>query len=216
MSRFDLARRQVLEACLHLADRGFLPGTGGNLALRVDEFCAVTPSGMDYYAMRAEDVCMVRLRDLRVVEGERRPTIELRLHAELLARRSDCVASVHTHSPLASACALLGRDLEIADPSLAALLGPRAVHVRYAPSGTGWLVRKLGRALRADCHAYLLANHGAVCCGATLDQAVARAAALEEAAAQFLDRALAGREGENPYPHFSLLRALIFQERSMR
>ncbi|MGO8760081.1 MAG: class II aldolase/adducin family protein [Terracidiphilus sp.] len=198
---FESARRDVLAACLELAERGYLPGTGGNVALRCDaEHFAVTPSGIGYNTMRPEDVCVLRLSDLKRVEGSLRPSIEHRLHAYVLRLRRDCGASVHTHQPIASACSLLGRAPTISDPAQKQILGSTVAVVGYAPSGTGWLAAKLRRALRPDINAYLMRNHGALCCAATLSEAVARTAALEAACAEFFSRVIGRRAAEEGDP----------------
>lgn len=195
---FESARREVLATCLELADRGYLPGTGGNVALRCGaEHFAVTPSGIGYYAMQLEEICVLRLSDLKQAEGSPRPSIEHRLHALVLRQRPDCAASIHTHQPIASAYSLLGRDLRISGPAQQQILGSVAARVGYAPSGTRWLAWKLRRALRPDVHAYLLRNHGALCCAATPGQAVARAVALESACAGFFARAIGSRGAED-------------------
>ena len=191
---FDQACREVVRICLYLADRGFLAGTGGNVACRIDgEHFAVTPSGIDYYAMKSEDICLLRLRDLTRVAGQRSPSIEHRLHANILRVRRDCGASIHTHQPIASAYTLLGRPLEIRDSRHRALLGPEAALVGYAPSGTRWLAAKLEKALQPHIHAYLLCNHGIVCCGSSLDETVARVEALEMACARYFRDAIEQR-----------------------
>ncbi len=78
---FDQARREVVATCLELADKGYLAGTGGNVAYRIDdEHFAVTPTATDYYAMRPEDICVLRLDDLVRVAGDSRPSVEHRLH----------------------------------------------------------------------------------------------------------------------------------------
>jgi len=188
---FDQVRREVVRTCLYLADKGFLAGTGGNVACRIDdEHFAVTPSATDYYAMRPEDVCVLRLRDCARVAGERRPSVEHRLHANILRVRRDCAASIHTHQPIASAYTLLARRLEILDEGQRALLGPEAALVGYAPSGTRWLAAKLEKALQPNINAYLLCNHGIVCCGSSLVEAVARVEALETTCAQYFREAI--------------------------
>lgn len=183
------ARRAVLEAALRLADRGFLAGVGGNLALRMDERrMAVTPSATDYYSMSADDVCIVELRGLKQLSGARTPSVESGLHAQALLRRPDCRASVHTHQPIASAFTLLGISLPVADTEQRARLGPSVPVAGYAPSGTGWLARNVARLVRADTQAYLMRNHGVVCLGATLDAACDVAFALERAASAWFER----------------------------
>lgn len=192
---FDLLRREVVDTCLQLADKGYLAGTGGNVACRIDdEHFAITPSALDYYSMTADDICVLRWNDLVQVAGDRRPSVEHKLHAKLLRARLDCRASIHTHQPIGSAYTLLARDLEIHQPALRAMLGRKAVCVGYAPSGTGWLASKLGKRLRPDVNAFLLRNHGVVCCGRSLVEAVARVEALEIACSDFFRNAIAQRQ----------------------
>lgn len=185
------ARQQVLDACLRLADRGFLAATGGNVSLRAgDGLFAVTPSGLDYYSMSAEDVCVLRIDTLAVVEGRRRPSVECGLHAAVLRLRPDAAAVVHTHQPLVSAVALLHRRIPVPDETARLALGEVIDAVGYAPSGTGLLVRALRRRLRADVNAYTLRNHGLVCCGTTMARALEAVELAEQAAALYLRQAI--------------------------
>jgi L-fuculose-phosphate aldolase len=185
--RAQVERQAVVDLSRNLARQGFLAGTGGNIAVRIDaEHFAVTPSATDYYAMSADDVSVLRLDDLRQVEGARPPSVESSLHARVLRFRRDCDYSVHTHQPIASACALLGAALTVDDPMQRGLLGARVALAGYAPSGTGWLATKLAKALRPDINAYLMRNHGVLCCAPDAATAVLTVAALEAVAAQFL------------------------------
>jgi L-fuculose-phosphate aldolase len=201
---FDRERREVCLTCRLLADKGYLSGTGGNVAYRIDnEHFAITPSATDYYAMNPEDICVIRLDNLSQVAGDRKPSVELRLHANVLRVRRDCNASIHTHQPIASAFTLLGRVLEISDPHHAAILGSRAPLLRYAPSGTNWLAMRLRNALRPGISAYLMRNHGVVCCAPTLQDAVARLEALEEACADFFRDVINKRISQGGDPHLT-------------
>jgi L-fuculose-phosphate aldolase len=201
---FEDARREVIAICIELADSGYLAGTGGNVACRIDdEHFAVTPSASDYYSMGPEDICVLRIGDLVRVAGERKPSVEHRLHACVLRARQDCRASIHTHQPIASAYTLLGRHLEICNPDHQRALGRKAALVGYAPSGTRWLASKLQKALRPEINAYLLRNHGVVCCGPTLRETVARVEALESACSSFFREAMnhrtaSGQESSSP------------------
>lgn len=189
-------RRIVLETCLELSRLGYIPGTGGNVALRVsaEEF-AVTPTASDYDAMTVGDVAVLRLDTLEQVAGDKAPSVESGLHAEFLRFRTDFAASIHTHQPIASAASLLGVDLPLEREEHRRALGPTALIVRYAPSGTRWLARAFSRTLRRDCAAYLLKNHGVVCGGASMAAAVANVQTVERAAAEFLNRLVRRAEG---------------------
>jgi L-fuculose-phosphate aldolase len=188
------ARRAVVDACLVLADRGYLAGVGGNLALKVDEqHFAVTPSGADYYSMRPDDVVVLTIDGLDPVAGEKRPSVESGLHARVFLGRHDVRASVHTHQPVASAVALLGVPIPLTG-ALGAVLGERVELVSYAPSGTSLLARALARRLEPDINGYLLANHGLLCVGPTLEAAIERVELVELAAARFLEGVLGSRD----------------------
>jgi L-fuculose-phosphate aldolase len=173
-------REIVVRLAQEMAAQGFFAATGGNLALRVDEaHFAVTPSALDYLAMTPDDVCILRLADLKQTAGRRAPSVESGLHARVLRRRPDCACSIHTHQPAASACAVIGAPLQVADPRWRAVLGARVPVVGYAPSGTSWLAGKLEATLAPDADAYLLRSHGALCCGAGMEAATKRVKALE-------------------------------------
>jgi L-fuculose-phosphate aldolase len=192
--KFEALRQRVVEMSVLLADRGYFAATGGNLALRADdEHIVVTPSAVDYYQMGPADICVLRLRDLARVDGERKPSVESGMHAQVLRKRGDCAASIHTHQPAASALTLLGQPLPVQRTEHRALLGPQLLIAGYAPSGTSWLSSKLQRVLRPDVNAYLLRTHGAICCGATAERALQAIAALEALATEYLRERIAAR-----------------------
>jgi L-fuculose-phosphate aldolase len=180
-------RAEIIAACLRLAEQGFLAGTGGNVALRLDDqHFAVTPSAADYYGLAPQDIAVVRLQDLEQVAGNLPPSVETGLHAAMLRAKPAVNASVHTHQPLASAVGLLNTSLPLFESADIAAMGSTVAIVGYAPSGTGMLVRALRRRLRPDLSAYLLRNHGLICAAPTLDAAVAWVGRIEYAAAAFL------------------------------
>jgi L-fuculose-phosphate aldolase len=188
---FQKARETVIKTCITLADRGYLAGTGGNIALRANQdHFLVTPSGVDYYTMGAEDICVMRLSDRVQVEGEMGASVEAGLHANVLATRPDCDASIHTHQPIASAYTLLAIPLDVQDDEHASMIGRKVPCVSYAPSGTGWLAKRVGQAFDETTHACLMRNHGAVCVGKNEHRAIQRVAVLEAACAAFFQRRL--------------------------
>jgi L-fuculose-phosphate aldolase len=185
------ARRMALEACLYLAGQGFLAGTSGNLAVRIEDgLFVVTPSGRDYFRLAPTDLCVLQLNPLKQLAGPYPPSVETGLHARLLRQRPDLAASVHTHQPLASAAALVGETVPVPAPEDQRHLGRCLPMVGYAPSGTALLASAFGRRIRPDIQAYLLRNHGLVCAGADLGAAVANTARVERICADFLRAAI--------------------------
>ena len=200
-------RQTVVDLCVELSQRGHFSGTGGNIALRVDAaYIAVTPSATDYLTMTPADVCVLRLADLAQLEGDGVPSVETGLHARVLRARPDVQASIHTHQPVASACALLGRALEVPPGALQRSLGARVPMVGYAPSGSSWLSSKLARQLRSDTNAYLMRNHGALCCGASTAAALQAIEDLETLSRTHLLRLINARAEREPAMQAALRR----------
>ncbi len=193
------SRQTVVDLCVELSTLGYFSGTGGNIALRIDaQHIAVTPSATDYLTMRAADVCVLRLSDLQQIEGDRAPSVESGMHARLLRARADAGCSIHTHQPVASACALLGHELDVPTGALRRSLGPVVPVVGYAPSGSAWLSSKLASTLRSDVNAYLMLNHGVMCCGVDVKAALQAVKDLEALAKAHLMRHIAKRTAQEP------------------
>ncbi|MEU6531589.1 class II aldolase/adducin family protein [Streptomyces sp. NPDC046928] len=154
---------------------GLVVGTSGNVSVRVGDTVLVTPSGVPYDRLTAQDVTGVAL-DGRQVLGTLVPTSELPMHLAVYGA-TDARAVVHTHAVHATAVSTLVPELPLIHYMAAALGGPVRV-APYATYGTEELAENMLRALtgRTAC---LLRNHGTVAHGATLDQAYDRTAQLE-------------------------------------
>jgi L-fuculose-phosphate aldolase len=202
-------RQTIVDLCVELSRRGYLAGTGGNVALRIDaEHFAVTPSATDYLTMSAADICVVRLSDLKCIEGERAPSVETGLHARVLRRRVNVNCSIHTHQPVASACALLGESLAVDDPQARAVIGRHVPLIGYMPSGTNLLAGMVERAIEQDVNAYLMRNHGVLCCGKSVEAAVQAVEELERLVYRHLSVRISARALAEPQRAAALQRVL--------
>jgi len=107
-----------------------------------------------------------------------RPSSEAPMHTAIYHARADVGAVVHTHAPATTAFATTGVRLdEPLLPEVLAFIGPVAL-VPYARAGTLDLPRAMAPYL-ADHDAFLLANHGTVTVGRTLEEAYFRTERLE-------------------------------------
>lgn len=209
MDRHLARRQEIVDVCQVLSQKGFLAGTGGNVALRLDEsLFAITPSDTDYSSMGPEDIALLLLGTLEQVDGTKPASVERNLHARLLRARPERPASVHTHQPVASAVAVLRHELAWPEGYDRALLGEHVGLVPYRPSGTGMLAKAVERALRPEVHAYLLASHGVICAAPDFPAAVAMVSAIERAAALYLETKVRGRSGLDPQLRQFILKSL--------
>ncbi|GGV17126.1 aldolase [Streptomyces griseoflavus] len=170
----DAWRELVGTARRTVAD-GLVVGTSGNVSVRVGRTVLVTPSGVPYDRLTADDVTGVDLTGRQVL-GTLVPTSELPMHLAVY-RTTAARAVVHTHAVHATAVSTLVDELPLIHYMAAALGGPVRV-AGYATYGTGELAENMLRALdgRTGC---LLRNHGTVTHGDTLPQAYDRTAQLE-------------------------------------
>ncbi len=169
------ARHAVAEASRRLADAGLLIGTAGNVSVRTDDGVAVTATGAVLGRATPAEVTVVDLEG-RVLEGELAPTSELELHLGIY-ERFGAGAVVHTHSPRATALSLVLDELPCVHYQML-LLGGAVRVAPFAVFGSPELAGHVLAALEGK-SAALMANHGAVVHGSTLEKAVENALLLE-------------------------------------
>jgi L-fuculose-phosphate aldolase len=102
-------RKDMIRVCLRMVELGINQGTAGNVSVRRGERFLVTPSAIPYEEMKPEQIAEMDY-DGRYA-GPSPPTSEWRFHREIMRRRPDAGAVIHTHSVYSTAIACLRRDL---------------------------------------------------------------------------------------------------------
>ncbi|MGE0718610.1 MAG: 3-oxo-tetronate 4-phosphate decarboxylase [Alphaproteobacteria bacterium] len=180
-------RRAIVRHGRSLYDRRYAHGSSGNISARLGDGILITPTNS----------CMGDLDPVRIakvaadgshVDGDP-PSKEAFLHLAMYAARPTAQAVVHLHCTHAVCVSCLA-DVDPADvlPPITAYyvmrIGRLPLVPYYRPGD-----RKLAEAvgiLAHDHHAMLLANHGPVVAGKSLEDAVYNAEELEETARLFL------------------------------
>jgi L-ribulose-5-phosphate 4-epimerase len=188
-------REAVLEANLELVRRGLVLYTFGNVSGvdRAEGLVVIKPSGVDYDALRAEDMVVTDL-DGKVVEGKLRPSSDLDTHTLLYREFAEVGAVVHTHSEFATSFAQAGLSIPALGTTHAdyfhgpvpvtAPLSDTAIEGRYVHE-TGTAIVTKFRAEKIDpmaVPACLVAGHAPFVWGRTPDQAAHNAVVLEAVA----------------------------------
>jgi ribulose-5-phosphate 4-epimerase/fuculose-1-phosphate aldolase len=187
MEKFDVVKNEVVEICHHLVEQGYLKTTEGNVSLRVpgQAALAITPSSYDYMKMQPENICVLDF-ELKVLEGEMKPSIESGMHAAVYANRPDVHAIIHTHQVFASALALVNAPIPALFDEQVRFLGRSVEIIPYAPSGTSFLKRNVRAKIRSGANAYILQNHGVLVLGGDAERTVYNMALLEKCALAYL------------------------------
>ena len=167
--------------------RGLTFGSSGNISVRLDDGWLMTPTGSSL-----GDLDPARLSRLdsegRLISGDP-PTKESFLHRAMYGERPSAGAVVHLHSTHSVAVSCLA-DIDPANvlPPITAYYVMRIGSlplIPYFPPGDLDLARAV-REMASTHHAVLLANHGPVVAGKSLQDAVFATEELEETARLFL------------------------------
>lgn len=177
MLMFD-ERNAVIEYGRKLITSQLTTGTGGNLSYynRSEGLVAIKPSAVDYFKMQPEDVVIVTPEG-KVVDGVLQPSIEIRIHLDLLNSRDDINAVVHTHQVCATTIACMNWELP-AVHYLVGFSGNKVPIAKYAPIGTQELSDNIIDAI-GDYNACLMSNHGIVTVGKDMMSAFNAAEEIE-------------------------------------
>ena len=186
------ARAAVVTTAQAMERAGLAPNRSGNVSCRFDGGLLITPSGVPYAEMGAADIVALDLAGV-VRSGTRTPSSELPFHTAIYRARPDAGAIVHTHSPHATALACARREIPAFHYMIALAGGPSIRCAEYATFGTQALAENALRGLEGR-KAVLLANHGVIAIGATLEAAYEVACEVEHLAGQYLQMLAAGIE----------------------
>ena len=189
MSDLDL-REQLVDCARRMQASGINQGTSGNLSVRIAGGMLITPSSLPYEQMQPSDLVALDLKGEPLFNPaerrpQRRPTSELRQHADLLPSRPEVQAVLHCHSIHATALACHGRDIPPFHYMTAVAGGHDIRCAPYATFGTQELSDGVVQALEGRL-ACLMAQHGQVAVGPTLDKALALAVEVETLARIYL------------------------------
>ena len=180
-------RDKITYLAKSIYDRGLTFGSSGNISVRTEDGWLMTPSGSTMGNLDPAKISKLD-NEGNHVSGDK-PTKEAFLHVVMYEERTQTGAVVHLHSThsVAVSC-LAGIDESNVLPPITAYyvmkIGKLPL-VPYFPPGDLDLAKAV-REMASEHHAVLLANHGPVVAGKSLESAVYATEELEETAKLFL------------------------------
>jgi L-fuculose-phosphate aldolase len=175
-------RLELIATARAMQPAGLNRGTAGNVSVRCAGGFLITPSGLPYASLTADDIPLMALDGTH--QGSRKPSSEWRFHRDLYASRPAVGAVLHAHSPFAVSLACLRYAIPAFHYMIARFGGDSIRCADYAIFGSVEL-SAAALAAMADRKACLLANHGLLVAGRDLDEAFALAVELEELCEQY-------------------------------
>lgn len=176
-------RARMASTAAQMYHKGFISGVAGNLSHRLEQNrILTTPGGVGKAELAPESLVVTNLEG-EVVSAPSgiKPTSEMPMHLEVYRQRPDVAAVIHAHPAACVALSLVGIDMEEPlIPEAVVLLGPVPTTEYATPSSVE--NREAIAGLIADHDAIILAHHGVLTVGRSLEEAYLRLETLEHVA----------------------------------
>ena len=170
------AREKLAEICKLLYDRQLTVSAGGNMSVKIgDSEVLITPSGRNKGMLNPEDMVLIGTDGSVLSEGK--PSIEHRFHLALYNMNPDTGAVVHCHPLHCTTLAVRGEQMKCNITPEGVLLLESVPMVDYYTPGSQELVDAIAEV--GHSRAILMARHGALTQGRTLEEAYNRMEELE-------------------------------------
>ncbi|MFK7733311.1 MAG: class II aldolase/adducin family protein [Pseudomonadales bacterium] len=178
-----MLRQQLVDEYQRLDVDGLLALSAGNLSCRFETGMLITASGISASSISVDNIVHLSLQG--ATKGVHKPSSEWQMHAAIYREFADTQAVVHTHSDYCVALASHGKDLPGFHYMVGMLGSDHVPCTAYHTFGTTELAAAAVQGLRA-CNACLLANHGMISKGGSLEQAARGASLLELLSKQYM------------------------------
>jgi L-fuculose-phosphate aldolase len=176
---FKKERELIVQYGKKLIESNLTTGTGGNISIfiRDENLMAITPSGIDYFKTKPEDILIMDLNG-NVVDGNQKPSSEYSMHKVFYEKRSDINSVVHVHSKYSTTLSCMNWELPAVHYLVAVSGGNNVRCAEYATFGTQQLAENAFEAMK-DRYGVFLANHGLLTGAKDLPNAFNKAEEIE-------------------------------------
>ena len=176
-------RKNIIDTAIMFNTSGLSIGTSGNLSGRTQHGYLITPTGIPYSQLKEADIVEMDLQG-NVIQGDLIPSSEWHFHQDIYLARHEVNAIVHVHSDYATGIACTRQDIPAFHYMVARAGGDSIRCAEYATFGTEALSQNVVKALQGR-NACLLANHGMISLGESIDSAYKLAEEIENIAKQY-------------------------------
>ncbi len=163
-------KQEMCEIGRRIYNKGFAAANDGNISYRISEkevLCSPTMISKGF--MKPDDICMVDMEGNQLA-GKRKRSSEILLHLTIMKTRSDVKSVVHCHPPHATAFAVAHEPIpQCVLPEVEVFLGDVPITKYETPGGQAFA--DTVKPFVEKCNVLILANHGTVSFGETVERA---------------------------------------------
>ncbi|MEM1665548.1 MAG: class II aldolase/adducin family protein [Zestosphaera sp.] len=195
---YEELKKEIIDVLKFMEDKGLNHGRSGNVSVRVKgvNHVLITPSGLPKARLSTEDIVVVSTSG-EVIEGVRKPTVELPLHTAIYRKYDYFNAVIHAHPIYVTTLAIAREPLPPVVEEAVLYVGGEVRVAEYAPFGSRELAENVVRALE-DRTAVILPNHGVVTCGRSLEEALEVLVLIERLAQSYILSRILGKTTKPP------------------
>jgi L-fuculose-phosphate aldolase len=175
-------RLEIVEAAKEIYNKNLVQAGEGNISMRIPgkEELLITPTYNQYYNLKKTEIVHLKFDGTKVSKG-RSPSSEYKLHVAIYQARPRAKAVIHTHSPYATAMSIARKSIPIILEEQVIFLGGSVPISEFGPANTADIGQKALEALGTK-NGTLLANHGGIACGRTMNDTIKIAELIEKLA----------------------------------
>ncbi len=172
------ARKDIVYYSHKTQAHGFVSATDGNLSIRLDDdHVLITPSSLRKEDMTIDDPIVINMKG-ELVAGTKKPSTEYKVHLEAYKQRPDVRAVIHAHPPRVIAFSITNTPFNTCIlPEVVVNLGNVPI-APYATPSSDELPASMSDLIR-ESDSVILARHGSVTVGITMDEAFKKLEKLE-------------------------------------
>ena len=178
----QLFRAEIVNGSKEIYTKQLVQAGEGNISIRVpgNEEMFITPTFNKYYNLRKKDVVHMKFDGTVLNEGKK-PSSEYRLHVAVYQARPLVNAVIHTHSPHATMLSVARKKIPVLLEEQTIFLGGFVNLSEFSPAHTEDFSKNVIEALGTR-NGTLMANHGVLVCGRTMQHAIKMAELVEKLA----------------------------------
>ncbi len=179
--KLEQLRKTVVKGAQEIYNKGLVEDGEGNVSVRINKNEILsTPTSTKYNLLSPELIVHMDL-DENILGSGKIPSTEVKMHLAVYKDRPKVKCVIHTHSPYITMLSVLRRGIPIIMEQQLIFLGGEIQCTEITEAHTEEMGQSALKALGRN-NAAILANHGAIICGKSVDHAVRFAVILERLA----------------------------------
>ena len=183
--REEKLRNEVVEGAKAIFTKGLVESGEGNISVRVgkNEELLITPSFNQYTTLTKDEIVHMNFEGIALSTGKL-PSTEAKMHIAIYKSRPKVQAVIHTHSPYATMLSIIRKSIPIIMEEMYIFLGGSIDVSEFGKAHTEEIGEVALKALGLN-NAVILASHGCIVCGKSMDHAIKFAELVEKLAKMY-------------------------------